>query len=261
MNTVATLVVLAFALGFVFALVVARDARKNRIPTYGDDYTVNTGAIAWFLGAVIVPFLVVPAYFFRRHRVVRLRALPSPQQEPVPDDVLIRCEFDLDLHETRRATKAQFHSAIGDRDRLWTTYITYGGLALGSLAYGVFGGFHWAQLAIGLPAFVLFVYFLIWPRVMAHLTFKGRSESSIRTLWEISSEQLSVQSVDLATAEVQWKAYASAHLNRDGVLLKLYNNAYSWFPKCGFGSEDEFRLFLDLLVEKGLLKQSDRPKP
>ena len=254
MNSPTTLIVAALALNLVIGAVVTWDARKNRIPTYGDDYTINTGAIAWFVGCVIVPLLVALAYLFRRRQVKKLRALPSPDPPIIPEEVKIRCDFDLDRQEALRAATAQFHWEIGDRDRRWVAYLSFSGLAIGSLAYGLFFGFHWGQPAIGLPALILLVLVLTWPRVMAHLAFRGRPESSRRTTWTISSERLTAQSGDLVTVEVQWKAFKSAHSISDGALLKWYNNACSWFPKHGFADDDEYHIFLAILAKKGLLK-------
>ena len=51
----------------------AIDAKRNRIPTFGDKYEFNTGALAWFLGCLILWIIVFPVYLFKRQKVLRSR--------------------------------------------------------------------------------------------------------------------------------------------------------------------------------------------
>jgi hypothetical protein len=53
---------------------VAIDARINRVPTYGEQYDLNTGALCWFFGCLILWIAVFPAYWFRKSSVLRRRA-------------------------------------------------------------------------------------------------------------------------------------------------------------------------------------------
>ncbi len=63
------------------SLWVAIDASRNRIPTYGKDYDLNTGAFTWFLGCILLWIFVFPAYWFRRASVLRRRGV-----EPTIED-------------------------------------------------------------------------------------------------------------------------------------------------------------------------------
>jgi hypothetical protein len=64
------------------ALWVAVDAARNRIPTYGDRYDLNTGAFTWFLGCMLLWIFVFPAYWVRRASVLRQRGVqPSLEDE------------------------------------------------------------------------------------------------------------------------------------------------------------------------------------
>src|SRR5262249_10811930 len=51
---------------------VALDARKNRIPTTGDDYGFTTGAFVWFLGCLFFG-MALGSYLYRRSCVLRWR--------------------------------------------------------------------------------------------------------------------------------------------------------------------------------------------
>jgi hypothetical protein len=64
-------VVLYAAVGLITGVWVAVNASKHRISTYGNDYNVNTGPVAWFLGCLFLWPLVVPVYFVRRAAVTR----------------------------------------------------------------------------------------------------------------------------------------------------------------------------------------------
>jgi hypothetical protein len=70
------------------SLWVALDARKNGIPTHGEGYGLNSGALAWFLGCLLLWIVVFPYYWFRRGRVLRERrkrasAPPAPAASQV----------------------------------------------------------------------------------------------------------------------------------------------------------------------------------
>jgi hypothetical protein len=56
------------------SLWVGIDARLNRIPTIGDRYDLNTGALSWFIGCLILWICVFPAYWIRRFTVLRVRS-------------------------------------------------------------------------------------------------------------------------------------------------------------------------------------------
>jgi hypothetical protein len=66
-----------FLVGLAFAAaisaVIGIDAHKNRVPTYGDDYNINTGALAWFIAGVLILIAVLPAYLYRRHKTLKSR--------------------------------------------------------------------------------------------------------------------------------------------------------------------------------------------
>jgi hypothetical protein len=59
---------------FVASLFVALDAKKNRIPTTGDEYSLATGACVWFLGCFLFIWVALPSYLYRRSSVLRWRA-------------------------------------------------------------------------------------------------------------------------------------------------------------------------------------------
>jgi len=62
-----------FAVVVVTGLWVAIDARINRVPTYGDHYGINTGALCWFLGCILLWIFAFPAYWVRRSSVLGRR--------------------------------------------------------------------------------------------------------------------------------------------------------------------------------------------
>src|SRR5262249_3171601 len=74
-------VLLYAAAGLITGVWVAMDARKHRVPTYGRDYNVNTGAVAWFVGCLFLWPLVVPVYFLRRASVARGQGEPPSAGE------------------------------------------------------------------------------------------------------------------------------------------------------------------------------------
>ena len=45
---------------------VLRDAGRRRVPTRGNTYKANTGALAWFLGSLLLWPVVFPTYLARR---------------------------------------------------------------------------------------------------------------------------------------------------------------------------------------------------
>jgi len=73
--------VLYAAAGLITGVWVAVDARNHRVATYGNDYNVNTGAVAWFLACLFLWPLVVPGYFLRRASVARGRVEPASPAE------------------------------------------------------------------------------------------------------------------------------------------------------------------------------------
>ena len=80
-NTVIALVVLV-----AVSTVVALDARANKIPTTSaKPYSLNTGALAWFVACVLLLIVALPFYLVRRSRVMRERRTPAqggPWQDP-----------------------------------------------------------------------------------------------------------------------------------------------------------------------------------
>jgi hypothetical protein len=59
---------------FAASLFVALDAKKNCIPTTGDEYSLATGACVWFLGCFLFIWVALPSYLYRRSSVLRWRA-------------------------------------------------------------------------------------------------------------------------------------------------------------------------------------------
>jgi hypothetical protein len=59
---------------FAVSLFVALDAKKKRIPTTGDEYSLGTGSCVWFLGCFLFIWVVLPEYLYRRSSVLRWRA-------------------------------------------------------------------------------------------------------------------------------------------------------------------------------------------
>jgi hypothetical protein len=84
MNAVFWLVAAVVVLSSVW---VAVDAARHRVPTFGEHYDINTGAVAWFLGCILFWIFVFPAYLVRRAAVLRDRAaqrLRDDDDLPVP---------------------------------------------------------------------------------------------------------------------------------------------------------------------------------
>ena len=52
----------------VSSLWVAIDSKKNKIPSYGEDYTLNTGAVTWLIGCLLLWIFAFPSYLYRRHQ-------------------------------------------------------------------------------------------------------------------------------------------------------------------------------------------------
>jgi hypothetical protein len=75
------------------ALWVAYDARVNRVPTFGADYNLNTGALCWFLGCLLLWIAVFPAYWFRRSSVLQRRA--ERADEPSPEEQIVALKEEL----------------------------------------------------------------------------------------------------------------------------------------------------------------------
>jgi hypothetical protein len=61
------------AIAAIISAVIAVDAHRNRVPTYGNDYNINTGALAWFIAGLLILIAVFPAYLFRRHKTLKQR--------------------------------------------------------------------------------------------------------------------------------------------------------------------------------------------
>lgn len=49
------------------------DAAAHRIPSSGDDYNIHTGALSWFLCALLMWIVAFPYYLVRRSVVLRKR--------------------------------------------------------------------------------------------------------------------------------------------------------------------------------------------
>jgi hypothetical protein len=65
----------------VSSLWVAIDARRNRVPTHGNEYNLNTGAFAWFVGCLLLWIVVFPVYLFRRSGFARGGGEPQSLEE------------------------------------------------------------------------------------------------------------------------------------------------------------------------------------
>ena len=52
---------------------VVVDSRKNKIPTYGEVYTLNTGALTWFIGCALLWVCAFPLYLCRRQKFLKKR--------------------------------------------------------------------------------------------------------------------------------------------------------------------------------------------
>ncbi len=64
---------------------VVVDSKKNQIPTYGEAYTLNTGALTWFIGCVLLWICAFPLYLYRRQKFLnQRRPKPAPIVAPVP---------------------------------------------------------------------------------------------------------------------------------------------------------------------------------
>ena len=60
---------------FLISLWIAIDAQNNRIPTFGDEYNINTGALTWFLaGPFLCGLFIIPIYLIKRSAVMTKRA-------------------------------------------------------------------------------------------------------------------------------------------------------------------------------------------
>ncbi len=86
---------------------VAVDAARKRVPTYGERYDLNTGALAWFLGCLLLWIVVFPAYWVRRAAVLRTRAA----QPSVDDDIRARPESFPQIQETPPTADANWEQA------------------------------------------------------------------------------------------------------------------------------------------------------
>lgn len=56
---------------------VAVDSSQHKIPISGDDYNLNTGALAWFLSCVVLWIATFPYYLVRRSQFMAAPARPS----------------------------------------------------------------------------------------------------------------------------------------------------------------------------------------
>jgi rhomboid protease GluP len=61
----------AIGLWLAVSVWVLIDARRRRVPTQGNTYGTGTGALAWFLGCLLICPLVFPAYLARRKLCIR----------------------------------------------------------------------------------------------------------------------------------------------------------------------------------------------
>jgi len=98
---------------FIFWVVVGTtiwmtyDASDLKIPTYGNTYSLNTGALAWFVSAVFLWILAFPYYLVRRSSVLRQRSVRNatsgcsqPSSEVISSDQfkdILFCEIAVDL--------------------------------------------------------------------------------------------------------------------------------------------------------------------
>ena len=84
MNNESAVSALGFLVGLTFVVCtsiwVALDARANRIPTTNHPYSLNNGALGWFLGCILLWIVTFPFYLCRRFRILRerKRALAPP---------------------------------------------------------------------------------------------------------------------------------------------------------------------------------------
>src|SRR3954467_9706157 len=70
-------IVAAAGLMLAASIWVLVDARLRRVPTRGNTYKADTGALAWFLGCLLLWPIVFPAYLHRR----RMWGRPPEQAE------------------------------------------------------------------------------------------------------------------------------------------------------------------------------------
>jgi hypothetical protein len=108
---------IAFAFVAITAAWVASDAGKNRIPiSKGAKYTVNTGALAWFLTTLLIWIVGFPYYFMRRSDVMRERqaAKVASQAAQVPStpspDVEERLRKLNELHQKGMVTAEEYET-------------------------------------------------------------------------------------------------------------------------------------------------------
>lgn len=73
MTWIVTMVVIGTTLWVVV------DSKKNQIPTYGEAYTLNTGALTWLIGCILLWIVAFPLYLFRRQKFINMRS-PKPAQ-------------------------------------------------------------------------------------------------------------------------------------------------------------------------------------
>jgi putative oligomerization/nucleic acid binding protein len=73
------------ALGVLFSSVwVARDAKANRIPISGNNYDLNTGAVAWFISCIVLWIATFPYYIYRRNALLAERRGPKAAAKATP---------------------------------------------------------------------------------------------------------------------------------------------------------------------------------
>jgi len=88
---------------FVISVWIAIDAHNNRIPTIGDEYNINTGALAWFLaGQFLCGLFIIPIYLIKRSAVMtkraeqRRREYSAEARERVLEQERQECEGELE---------------------------------------------------------------------------------------------------------------------------------------------------------------------
>lgn len=64
-----------FPIALLCAFGVASDASKNKIPVSGENYSANTGALAWWFTCFLLGIVGLIIYFVRKSEVTSKRAM------------------------------------------------------------------------------------------------------------------------------------------------------------------------------------------
>ncbi len=245
-----------FAISLVISVAIGFSAHRNRVPTQGNEYNINTGALIWALGCLVVPFFVAPAFLVRLRRVRAIRSRPPEVVQPLPPGTRITCSFTMDLEQALRAERAAW-SKIANRETRRTAFVSWSLLLLGAISAGVFWRFHWSEVVVGLVAIAYLVGWPIYRKAEVKATLRSCRHQVTHPSWTITPTFLEVDNPEVGTSRLNWSIFVHAHIVADGALLYVSRSSASWFPKTGFDDEAQFQQFLRLLVEHELPQTRD----